>query len=241
MLRCIFVIILCFCATPLFANNVVITSGEFPPYASQHLSDKGIASQIVLGAFKLSTTRTNIELQFLPWKRAVASLRNNEAVASYPYFMNARRQQEFYFSEPLYASTGLVYGNELTKADMMPRAESLVCLPLGFAMGSMADIIEKYNLVLVRPNYLVQCFQLLYKHRVEYVFADKDVAEFIVKHKLQPSPVKMYPLPFFNTHSNLHLMVKRTEQGRLILNSFNQGLQAFKQTQQYKNLLQKVH
>lgn len=241
MLKYVFVIMLCFYITPLFAKGLLITSGEFPPYASQHLSDKGIASQIVIGAFKLSTTRMNVELQFLPWKRAMASLRNNDAAASYPYFMNAHRQQEFYFSEPLYASTGLVYGNELTKADATPRAESLVCLPLGFAMGAMADIIEKYNLVLVRPNYLVQCFQLLYKQRVDYVFADKDVAEFIVKYKLQPSPEKMYPLPFFNTHSNLHLMVKRSEQGRLILNSFNQGLQAFKQTQQYKNLLQKVH
>ena len=223
------------------AESLTITSGEFPPYSGAHLKSQGIASQIVRGAFEQANSEHKLEIEFQPWKRAIASLNKGNAIASYPYFMNESRKQDFYFSEPLYAATALVYGNSSTKDDVEPKIDSLVCLPLGFAMGSMSAVIDKYDLVLVRPNYLVQCFQLLYKQRVEYVFADKDVAEYIVRNKLQPTSEKLYPLPFFNTQSDLHLIVKKSEAGQLLLDQFNKGLKDFKQTKQYQDLMSKVH
>ena len=223
------------------AEEIIVTSGDFPPYSGTRLKGQGIASEIVKGAFNLVPEIAGIEIEFLPWKRALLSVEQEHANASFPYFMNEERRQKFFFSEPLYSANGLVYGNSITKDDIEPRTESLVCLPLGFAMGSMSAVIDKYDLVLVRPNYLVQCFQLLYKQRVEYVFADKDVAEYIVKNKLQPSPEKLYPLPFFNTQSDLHLIVKKSEAGQLLLDQFNKGLKDFKQTKQYQDLMSKVH
>lgn len=218
------------------AESIKVSTGEFAPYSGTGLDNKGIATQIVTGAFGLSQQRHKLEFEFLPWKRALEYTKAGRSDVSYPYFKNSEREQEYYFSEPLYTSIGQVYGNESTQDHVEPIPYSLVCIPLGYALGSVNEIVSKYKLTLVRPNYLVQCFQLLYKKRVEYVFANKAVAEYLVSEKLVPKPDRLYPLPFFKTHASHHLIAAKTEKNKLIIDSFNQGLAKFKLTEQYKAL-----
>lgn len=226
---------------PSKSAPIKVSTGEFAPYSGIGLDKKGIATQIVVGAFESAQQRHELELEFLPWKRALEYTKAGRSDASYPYFKNPEREQEYYFSDALYTSIGQVYGNKSTQNDEEPRPYTLVCIPLGYALGSVNEIVNKYKLTLVRPNYLIQCFQLLYKERVEYVFANKAVAEYLVQEKLVPKPDKLYPLPFFKTLASHHLITAKSEKNKQIIKSFNRGLAKFKQTEQYKELTSKVN
>lgn len=221
----------------LSAVEIKASSGEFAPYSAKSLAEQGIATKIVTQAFALTKDKHQLSTEFLPWKRAIDHAEKGRVEVSYPYFKSAQRTEQFYFSDPLFNSVALVYGNERTQGHRQPVPQSLVCLPLGFAMGSMADIVEEFDLILVRPNYLIQCFQLLYKHRVDYVFADKAVAHYLVKQEIMPTPKALYPLPFFNTESSLHLITRKSPSNKALLEQFNQGLAKFKQTQAYQQLI----
>lgn len=227
-------------SNPSKSESIKISTGEFAPYSGKGLDSKGIATQIVVGAFESSQQRHQLDFEFLPWKRALEYTKAGKSDVSYPYFKNADREQDYYFSEALYTSIGQVYGNASTKDHNEPVPYSLVCIPLGYALGSVNDIVNKYKLTLVRPNYLIQCFQLLYKQRVEYVFANKAVAEYLVEEKLVPKPDKLFPLPFFQTIASHHVIAAKNDKNKRIIESFNQGLAKFKQTEQYQKLTKSI-
>lgn len=139
-------LLLCLLVSPLLnAKQIKASSGEFAPYSSQALAQQGIATKIVTEAFKLTNIQHQVSTEYLPWKRAIDFAQKGLVDVSYPYFKNPQRSEHFYFSEPLFNSVALVYGNEQTQGHTEPAPQSLVCLPLGFAMGSMADIADMSN------------------------------------------------------------------------------------------------
>ncbi len=222
-------------------NEILVSSGEFAPYSGKSLNEKGIATQIVLAAFKHSMPEHQLNIKFLPWKRSIDYVRREQVKVSYPYFKSEQRAKEFYFSEPLYISKGLAYGNAVTQTHKSPVPEGVVCLPPGFAIGSIAELVDEYKLTLVRPNYLVQCFQLLYKQRVDYVFSNKNVAEYLINNKLIPRPQKLFPLPFFQSESGLHLITAKTNKNKQLMEKFNEGLRELKMTKQYQEITKSIY
>ncbi|MGL5526195.1 MAG: hypothetical protein ACRDCY_20935 [Aeromonas veronii] len=52
----------------LWAQELTLTTGEYPPYCSETLKYQGLIPHVVSEAFK--SERVIVKFQFLPWKRA---------------------------------------------------------------------------------------------------------------------------------------------------------------------------
>ncbi|TFW09862.1 transporter substrate-binding domain-containing protein [Oxalobacteraceae bacterium OM1] len=76
-----------------------LTSGEWPPYFSEHLPEGGAAARIVVEAFAREGVQA--ELGFFPWRRALALARSDKWDGSAVWSRNAEREQDFLMSDPV--------------------------------------------------------------------------------------------------------------------------------------------
>ncbi|WP_108649638.1 substrate-binding periplasmic protein [Dongshaea marina] len=81
------------------SNSVRLTSGEWPPYTSEHLPYDGIMSYIVTEVFSKQGIR--VEYGYFPWKRSFRLAQYGEWDGSLGWTKNQQREKDFYFSEPL--------------------------------------------------------------------------------------------------------------------------------------------
>lgn len=81
------------------ADQVVITTLEWPPYTSQELPKGGATTEVVRKAF--SAAGLDVEVATLPWKRAIAMAKDNAAVAAYFPGYHCRHVDGFISSDPI--------------------------------------------------------------------------------------------------------------------------------------------
>ncbi|WP_108649290.1 substrate-binding periplasmic protein [Dongshaea marina] len=81
-------------------KRVELSVGEFPPYISDSLPEKGILAELVTQAFGYSGYQT--EYQFYPWKRAFHLARGGVSNGSLMWMKSKKRENSFYFSSPVF-------------------------------------------------------------------------------------------------------------------------------------------
>jgi polar amino acid transport system substrate-binding protein len=85
------------------ANPVIhLTSGEFPPWLSPQLKYHGIASRIITDAF--AKVGYDVEFHYFPWGRSYYLAQIGEFDGTAGWQKNAKRERDFYFSDPLVQS-----------------------------------------------------------------------------------------------------------------------------------------
>jgi polar amino acid transport system substrate-binding protein len=115
------------------AGRVVLATLEWPPYAGEGLPGQGASVAVVRAA--LAAVGLELEVRFLPWKRAVQEARHNPDVAGcFPEYATGPVRREFLLSGPVGESPlGLIHpagsGLEWT------REEDLAGLRLGTVLG----------------------------------------------------------------------------------------------------------
>lgn len=84
-------------------NDIIILTGEYPPYSSQLIPGNGIAVEIVKKVCEVANL--NCSLQFLPWLRCEYLVENGKAFAAFPYAYSDERKEKYFYTEPLYYLT----------------------------------------------------------------------------------------------------------------------------------------
>ena len=91
----------CTLSNCIAAEEIIrITTGEHPPYLSENLKYNGVGLRIIREAFALEGV--TVEYGFFPWKRSYKLAKQGEWDASATWGHNIERDNDFYFSEPLY-------------------------------------------------------------------------------------------------------------------------------------------
>ena len=92
-----FLIILC---TPLvFADeSILLSTGEWPPFISVTLKQKGFAARIVTEAFELEGIK--VEYQFRPWARAYDEALYEKVDGTVFWSRKPKREESFLYSDP---------------------------------------------------------------------------------------------------------------------------------------------
>ncbi len=80
--------------------NVVFATGEWEPFTSETMPNKGIATEFIEAICK----EVNIipKFEFYPWSRAEMYVKNGTVFAAFPYAITEQRKQDFDFSDIIF-------------------------------------------------------------------------------------------------------------------------------------------
>lgn len=99
ILKCFFCLMLLCLSVSVQAKTVLISTGEFTPYCSSAIREKGFVSHVISTAF--SRQGYDVEFDFYPWKRAIKQSLSGSYDATSWWAYNEDRAKEFLYSDAL--------------------------------------------------------------------------------------------------------------------------------------------
>jgi len=90
-------IIIIMSATSVWAETITLVTGEFPPYTSEALEDRGFSTEIISAVFQ--EMGKEVEYTFYPWRRCEELVQKGKAWATFPYTHTEEREKVYLFSD----------------------------------------------------------------------------------------------------------------------------------------------
>ena len=217
-------------ANRAFADSVVVSTLEWPPYTSPKLPQGGATTEVVRQAF--AAAGLDIDVRFLPWKRAISEARDDDAVIAYYPGYHCRHVEGFVPSEPI--GNGPLGFAENVKApvewksiDDIGQQKLKVGTVLGYANTDEFD--EKAGTGWVRvipaPDDITNLRKLMVQ-RIDMAVIDKLVMSYLLAS--EPTLKDGKGAIRFNSKTlddkRLYLCFNDTEAGRAMRDRFNTGL-----------------
>lgn len=212
------------------ADQVVITTLEWPPYTSEELPKGGATTEVVRQAF--SAAGLGVDVATLPWKRAIAMAKDDAAVAAYFPGYHCRHVDGFIASDPI-GNGPLGFAENVnarinwTSVDEIGEQKLRVGTVLGYANTDEFD--EKAGTGWVRaipaPDDVTNLRKLA-RQRIDLAVIDKLVLSYLLA--TEPTLKPDADAIAFNERpleeKTLFLCFTDDEAGRELRDRFNEGL-----------------
>ncbi|MCG6884864.1 MAG: transporter substrate-binding domain-containing protein [Silicimonas sp.] len=212
------------------ADQVVITTLEWPPYTSAELPKGGATTEVVRQAF--SAAGLDVDVATLPWKRAIAMAKDDAAVAAYFPGYHCRHVDGFIASDPI-GNGPLGFAENVnarinwTSVDEIGEQKLRVGTVLGYANTDEFD--EKAGTGWVRaipaPDDVTNLRKLA-RQRIDLAVIDKLVLSYLLA--TEPTLKPDVDSIAFNEKpledKTLFLCFNDDEAGRQLRDQFNEGL-----------------
>ncbi|WP_421899227.1 substrate-binding periplasmic protein [Maridesulfovibrio sp.] len=232
VLLCIGGALLLACAgKPAFAREVVtVATGEWAPYVSAQKGGNGMSFDIVSAAMKRAGLTA--EYEFYPWKRALLTLENGKAMASFPWVKRPEREEFALYSDPLHSRTvRLFYSKNFYPEGLIAsNIEELKKYRIGVARGyAQLEQYRKMGLNTVEVPDNAMGMQKLVRGHIDFMSESYVVGNVLIRN-LFPDQEELFssiPAPVGAERLYLLFTKKNIESGEL-LRKFNQGLQSIR-------------
>lgn len=200
-----------------------IAATEWPPFYGADLADNGFVSEIIREA--MDRQGYAITVEFLPWKRALASAKSGKHDGLYTVWYREEREEWFLFSEPLPANELVFFKRKDTPITSSSYAD-LTDYTIGVVRGyAPPPGFEEAQLRTAPSNDDTENLRKLAKGRVDLVLVDKIVAQHIINTELSDlaGELDWIDPP---VHSDIQYLVisKAAENSDVLLADFNAGL-----------------
>ena len=215
-------------------ETIRISTGEYPPYLSEHLPYNGVGLRIIKEAFALEGIK--VEYGFFPWKRSYKLAKTGEWDASATWGHNAERDKYFYFSDPLYPAVSVFFHLKSYKFDWNT-LDDLKELSIGATTTyvytpKFLEAIEKQtlNIELISSDELN--FRKLLKGRTDIFPLNIDVAFSLLASKFsqdERESITYHPRELYNIQAHL-IFSKKNERNIRMLSLFNKGLKKLRRS-----------
>ncbi len=227
------------------SSEVILTTGDWPPYVFETGNDKGPMVDIVMAAFK--EVGITPKIVFYPWKRAEDEVRQGKAFAAFPYAITPARQEEFDFSEPMYVVKAKFFYNKKYHAAGVPfdKLEDLRNYKIGGLLGSWYEPnFKDAGLQMEYVDSMDKNIQKLALGRIDLTVDEENTNWYLIR-KLFPNEADQFatlekPLEQPGVVNDLSLMVSRSYPNSAeLLKQFNTGLAAIRANGTFKQILEK--
>ncbi|QDQ26181.1 amino acid ABC transporter substrate-binding protein [Chitinimonas arctica] len=223
---------------------IPIATGEWPPYISTTMQDKGILGGLMNRVMARMGTRP--AWVFVSWPRVEQMVQNGEAFAGLPYVPTAQRMQKYHFSSPLIGGRTVLFyhaGDKIRPPlqNVRELAGKTLATPRGYwwdeAMRSAGAVI------LYSPDEAA-ALRVLESGRVDFMPQDELVGWYLIQ---QNSPGRAtqfatIAMPFGPEQQSLHLIVSRKyPHAQALLSSFNQALEIIRRDGSMEKALADFH
>ena len=243
MIRCggaVFVVYLLFTVVSIADDKVIsLATLEWPPYVGKELNNYGVTVEIVTTCFR--NAGYEVEINFLPWPRALEYVREGKLDAAFPAYYSDERAQEFALSEP-FAKGPLVFFKRKNKLISFTSLEGLKGYRIGVVYGYVnasdfddADYLDKRAVNSDKQN-----LSKLIQNRIDLAVIDLYTANHILKTELPEGVALLEPLlPPFREMQLYVAFSKKSNGYEQIRKAFNVSLKKLRDEGRLASILQK--
>lgn len=229
-------------------KKISLTTLDWEPYIGEKLPGHGYVFEIVSEAFK--SVGYKVDIQFYPWARAVETAKSGKADGLFPEYYDESRKAEFVFSDSFPGGPVGFLARKDSKITFPadPRKEQTKVLQgmKQYSFGVVRDYIntsEFDSAGFLKKDVAdsdEQNIKKLYAKRIDLIFIDKFVAQYIIKAKfpqyandlefLEP-PLEVKPLYI--------VFSKKAPDYQRKVKDFNEGLNNLTKSGTIKAIMQK--
>lgn len=216
------------------ADTITLANGEWAPYLGEDLPEGGPVAHLVAEAF--ATQGWTVRYEYLPWKRGYNMAETGDLDGSIVWSRNAEREAVMHYSDPvLNLDTVVFYAND--RPIDWDQPADLKGLRLGGVIG--------YDYSFVKPDdgydvsYIgepINNYRKLMADRLDGVMEERLVGLNLAREAGVFDQVSYHPK---NIKSEPYFLIvgKANPRGAEIIEVFNRGLRALKDTGRYDSLL----
>ncbi|WP_316897753.1 transporter substrate-binding domain-containing protein [Pseudodesulfovibrio indicus] len=217
-------------------DEIVLTSGDWPPYYSPELAFGGAANQVVSESFALAGVHASFV--FVPWRRALEMARTGKAQGSAGWMRMANRERDFLFSDPLFESVRVFFHRKDMPFDWRS-LDDVRDLRVAVTLGSaeefpLEEVLARGTGRLDIAQDYASGMKKLLLGRVDVYACNLAVGLFILDHRVGPgaSAIIYHPRPIFSETN--HLLLDRNLVGaEELMARFNEGLRKLRESGRY--------
>lgn len=226
-----------------FAQSVVrVTAGEWSPYISSDLENKGLLVQIATEAF--AQKGVTLKISIFPWARATELSKSGEWDGTLAFAKLKEREKFYLYSEPLYTGRYVFFHLKnfaLNWNSYQDLGKVKMASTRGF--GGMGDEFlkaERDHVIHVeRFTSDAQSFQMLLNRRMQAVPSDLEVGYVLLRRLYGQDSTKLF------IHSSkaiqespYHLVIsKKAKNAEKLVEIFNEGLKLLHSTGRYDEIV----
>ncbi len=225
----------------LVAEPLRIVSSEFVPHNGEQLPNQGYAIQLIREIF--ATQQQEIQIEFLPWPRALLQARQGEAAAIVSVWFDSERTDYLHYPTPLYTNYMKFY-HSTTKPITFTELDQLAKTPLrlGVVRGySYPQAIKSLPFEWIEVSTDLESLKMLALGRVDLVICEQMVAEYLLATELADYSTQLSSTgPIVEARPMYLAFAKAHPDSEVMQRKFEQGLQQLKQ-QHRLELLQPIY
>ena len=227
----------------LFAQDIVLTTGEWDPYTGKDLKKGGFISEIVSKA--LEAEGFNIkEMHFKPWKKAQTLVKKKpkKYQATFPWFSTDERRRDFYYSQKLVDTINVFVVKKGSKLTSISSFDDLkgkkVGASLGYSYGKdFDDRMKNKSLTIVKVKSDIEGIKQVISGKIDAFPLEKYVAKALLAQHKSQGKVSLIQTPAFKP-APVHLIVgKKHKSGDSLVKKFNAGLKKIQDNGTYDKII----
>lgn len=195
-----------------------------------------MSTQLVNAVFSSSGKKINIE--FVPWPRALKMLHNLESGGSYPWAKNKEREKDLLYSKPIHVDSVRFFGKqELLDNKTENWYKKRLCVPASWEIMGLESFIKKYEIEVERPVSMENCFRMVEYGRIDLVFVNELVGNRTLK-KLYDGKTTIGPVGHYHKTGHSYFVISKKYPGaKEIIKNFNEGLEKITKSGVYQSIV----
>ncbi|MGI0117042.1 substrate-binding periplasmic protein [Zooshikella sp. RANM57] len=219
------------------SKNLIIATGDYPPWTSEESKGNGFVNHVITAAF--ARQGYMVYYHFLPWARSYSDTERGEFSALSYWACSEKVQRSFYCSDPMHTES-YVFFHEKTKAfPNWQKLSDLKTLRIGATRGytytkAFWQAHQDKTLNIIVNNDDETSFRMLLKGRLDTVIVSSITGFLILNTKFSPTIAQTITFNKPLVENTAHLLFPKSKKNsQRILKEFNQGLSIIKEDGTY--------
>lgn len=240
----VMVLMLSLCLTAPAAGRgeeLVAATGEWAPYVSRHLEDKGFITRILSDAFEVMGVEARFV--FYPWRRCYASVLSHRVWAAFPYSPTEERAEEVMFSDVVSYSVTKFFAYGEPGIDRYGGPDALKPYTVGGVIGYFyEEDFKRHGLTVDYAAREPAALEKLVRGRTDLLPLNELVGWRLIKNQFPERMEQFRVLEPPYSKDTLHLIVSRTYPGgKKLMERFNAALRTVKDDYIYDGVLERYN
>lgn len=227
-------------------TKVLLVTGEYIPYTSDNLNEKGFFTQIVTSV--MNDMGIPCEIKFYPWGRCTQMVKSGEAWASFPFAHSEEHDRDYFTSDTIYPSAHKYYylkDNSKIKDEVHAFKTTsdfkkyIFGGANGYWYGSKEDFLNK-GITTEWAQDTDSLVKMLFTKRIDFFIEDSAVCMEAIE-RLYPNAVNKFATLENDARKLDYLLLisKAYPNSKILMEKFNASLKKLKEEGTIKNILDK--